>query len=165
MSPLCCSNCSQLSPLSLRSPLPAPHLLPGIYSLLAPGVKQAGPGLLLSFLLGAISCVFTALCYSEFASRIPVAGSAYTYGYVAMGELTGWFIGWNLTLEYAISSAAVARGWGGYVNTLLDSFGAHPPKVRVAVVVLGGVDSIPASLVSLPPRSGSACTLATSVAA
>eukprot|EP01132_Coremiostelium_polycephalum_P006061 gene6061-7550_t len=67
---------------------------------------KAGPGTLLSFLFSAIACLISAFCYSEFSTRIPVSGSAYTFAYVALGEATGWFIGWNLTLEYAISAAA-----------------------------------------------------------
>ena len=78
----------------------------------------AGPSLMLSFLVAAIGCGFAALCYSELASMVPVAGSAYTYAYATLGELIAWIIGWDLVLEYAIGSAAVANGWSSYFNAL-----------------------------------------------
>lgn len=76
--------------------------------------KQAGPALMLSFVVSAITCVFAAMCYAEFASMAPVAGSAYTYSYTTMGELFAWIIGWDLILEYAVASAAVAQSWSEY---------------------------------------------------
>ena len=76
--------------------------------------NYAGPSMMLSFLLAAIGCGFAALCYSELASMVPVAGSAYTYAYATLGELLAWIIGWDLVLEYAIGSAAVANGWSNY---------------------------------------------------
>ena len=87
----------------------------------------AGPALMLSFVLTAIVCCFSALCYAEFASMVPVAGSAYTYSYATLGELVAWIIGWDLTLEYAIGNVAVAISWANYMNTLLEGFGIKLP--------------------------------------
>eukprot|EP01119_Soliformovum_irregulare_P004980 TRINITY_DN1623_c0_g1_i1.p1 TRINITY_DN1623_c0_g1~~TRINITY_DN1623_c0_g1_i1.p1 ORF type:complete len:546 (-),score=132.14 TRINITY_DN1623_c0_g1_i1:175-1812(-) len=89
--------------------------------------NDAGPGVALSFIVAGFASFLSALCYSEFASRVPVSGSAYTFAYVSLGELMGWFVGWNLTLEYAISASAVARGWAGYLVSALQSVGADPP--------------------------------------
>ncbi len=92
----------------------------------------AGPALSLSFVLTAITCGFTALCYAEFASMVPVAGSAYTYCYATLGEIVAWIIGWDLILEYAIGNVAVAISWGNYFNTLVSGFGIHiPPWLTV----------------------------------
>ena len=79
----------------------------------------AGPSLMLSFLLAAVGCGFAALCYSELASMVPVAGSAYTYAYTTLGELVAWIIGWDLILEYAIGSSVVAAGWSNHLDALL----------------------------------------------
>ncbi len=81
--------------------------------------EYAGPSLIISFLLAAIGCGFAALCYSELASMVPVAGSAYTYAYATLGELLAWIIGWDLILEYAIGSSFVAAGWSNYFTALL----------------------------------------------
>ncbi|MGH7490590.1 MAG: amino acid permease, partial [bacterium] len=83
----------------------------------------AGPALTLSYCVAGLVCVFAALCYAEFASMVPVAGSAYTYAYATLGELLAWIIGWDLVLEYAVSSATVANGWSGYFQSVLDVFG------------------------------------------
>ncbi len=88
----------------------------------------AGPGLMLSFVITAIVCGFTALCYAEFASMVPVSGSAYTYSYGTLGELIAWIIGWDLIIEYAIGNVAVAISWANYFNTLLDGLGLSLPK-------------------------------------
>ncbi|MGH7185721.1 MAG: amino acid permease, partial [Pseudomonadota bacterium] len=88
----------------------------------------AGPALMLSFALTAIVCAFTALCYAEFASMVPVAGSAYTYSYGTLGELIAWIIGWDLILEYAIGNVAVAISWANYFNTFLEGFGIRLPE-------------------------------------
>jgi basic amino acid/polyamine antiporter, APA family len=88
-----------------------------------PSRPGAGPALMLSFVLTAVVCGFSALCYAEFASMVPVAGSAYTYSYATLGELVAWIIGWDLTLEYAIGNVAVAISWANYMNTLLEGFG------------------------------------------
>ncbi|MGA8869344.1 MAG: amino acid permease [Candidatus Sulfotelmatobacter sp.] len=85
--------------------------------------NHAGPAIILSFSLAAVACVFAGLCYAEFASMIPVAGSAYTYGYATLGEFIAWIIGWDLILEYALGAATVASGWSGYVLSFLADFG------------------------------------------
>src|SRR5213075_3296749 len=87
----------------------------------------AGPALMISFVLTAVVCAFSALCYAEFAAMVPVAGSAYTYSYATLGELIAWIIGWDLILEYAIGNVAVAISWANYFNTLLDGLGIHLP--------------------------------------
>lgn len=88
---------------------------------------HAGPAVTLSFVLAGITCAFAGLCYAEFAALIPIAGSAYTYGYATLGELVAWIIGWDLVLEYAFGAATVASGWSGYLNSLLQDFGIHIP--------------------------------------
>lgn len=92
-----------------------------------PGHLGAGPGLSLSFLLTGIACDFAALCYAEFASILPVAGSAYTYAYASFGEVVAWIIGWDLILEYGVGNVAVATGWSGYFQGPLASFGWQLP--------------------------------------
>ncbi len=87
----------------------------------------AGPALMVSFVLTAVVCGFSALCYAEFASMVPVAGSAYTYSYATLGELVAWIIGWDLMLEYAIGNVAVAISWANYMNTLLEGIGIKLP--------------------------------------
>lgn len=94
----------------------------GIYSLVGIGVSLAGPSIALSFLLCGGSCIFTSLSYAEFAARVPLAGSAYTFTYVSFGELCGWLVGWNLTLGYAVSAAVVARSWADYVMGFVQGF-------------------------------------------
>ena len=92
----------------------------------------AGPALMISFVLTAVVCAFSALCYAEFASMVPVAGSAYTYSYATLGELVAWIIGWDLIIEYAIGNVAVAISWANYMNTLLEGFGIKlPPWLAV----------------------------------
>ncbi len=90
---------------------------------------KTGPALMLSFVVAGITCVFAALCYAEFASMVPVAGSAYTYAYATLGELFAWIIGWDLVLEYTVASATVAHGWSHYFQDFLGLFGVHLPKV------------------------------------
>lgn len=89
--------------------------------------EHAGPAVLISFILAAICSGFTALCYSEFATLIPISGSSYSYAYATLGEATAWFIGWNMVLEYGISASAVAASWTGYFTSLLDSCHIHLP--------------------------------------
>jgi APA family basic amino acid/polyamine antiporter len=92
--------------------------------------NYAGPAIVLSFVLAGIACLFAGLCYAEFASLIPIAGSAYTYGYATLGELFAWIIGWDLILEYAFGAATVASGWSGYLLSFLNDFGVHiPPQL------------------------------------
>src|ERR1700690_1758870 len=88
-----------------------------------------GPALMLSFVVSGITCVFAALCYAEFASMVPVAGSAYTYAYATLGELFAWIIGWDLILEYAVASSTVAHGWSHYFQDFLVFFNVHLPHV------------------------------------
>src|SRR6059058_5532209 len=88
----------------------------------------AGPALMVSFVLTAVVCAFSALCYAEFAAMVPVAGSAYTYSYATLGELVAWIIGWDLIIEYAIGNVAVAISWANYMNTLLEGFNIHLPR-------------------------------------
>src|SRR6202050_3373606 len=89
---------------------------------------SAGPAIVVSFILSGIICAFAGLCYAEFASLIPIAGSAYTYGYATLGEIFAWIIGWDLILEYAFGGATVASGWSGYCVSLLDDLGIHIPS-------------------------------------
>lgn len=87
----------------------------------------AGPGIMLSFIIAGIACCLAALCYSEFASKLPVAGSAYTYSYHVFGEGIAWILGWSLLLEYGLAVAAIASGWSSYVKSLLEGFNLHIP--------------------------------------
>ena len=87
----------------------------------------AGPGLILSFCVAGFGCALAALCYGEFASMVPVAGSAYTYAYATLGELFAWIIGWDLVLEYAVASSTVAHGWSHYFISFLGLFGVTLP--------------------------------------
>src|SRR6059036_1282902 len=87
----------------------------------------AGPALMVSYVVAGVTCVFAALCYAEFASMAPVAGSAYTYSYTTMGELFAWIIGWDLVLEYAVGAATVANGWSGYFQSVLGKVGLVLP--------------------------------------
>lgn len=94
--------------------------------------SYAGPAIMISFLVAALGCAFAGLCYAEFASMIPVAGSAYTYSYATMGEFIAWIIGWDLVLEYAVGAATVASSWSGYLAKLFDSFGVGlPPELMM----------------------------------
>lgn len=109
----------------------------------------AGPGVMLSFILSGLACAFTALAYAELAAMVPVAGSAYTYTYVALGELAAFVVGWSLILEYTVGSAAVAAGWSGYMVGLLKSAGIYLPMAWTAVPADGGIVNIPAILIVL----------------
>jgi APA family basic amino acid/polyamine antiporter len=100
----------------------------GIFVLTGSAAAQyAGPAIVISFIVAGIGCAFAGLCYSEFASMIPIAGSAYTYGYATLGELIAWIIGWDLILEYLFGAATVAVGWSGYVVSFLRDLGVHVP--------------------------------------
>src|SRR5580704_8773801 len=99
----------------------------GIFSTIGTAAFNGGPGISLLFVITAVTCGFSALCYAEFASRVPIAGSAYTYAYVSFGEVVAWIIGWALILEYAIGNIVVAISWSGYFNNLLHGFGLHLP--------------------------------------
>lgn len=111
--------------------------------------KYAGPGIMLSFVLSGLACAFAALAYAELASMVPVAGSAYTYSYAALGEIIAWIVGWNLILEYSVGSSAVAAGWSGYMVGLLKSAGIELPKAYTAVPADGGIVNLPAMLIAL----------------
>ncbi|MFZ5594039.1 MAG: amino acid permease [Pseudomonadota bacterium] len=110
---------------------------------------KAGPALALSFVVSGLACIFTALVYAELASAVPISGSAYTYSYVALGEFIAWIIGWNLVLEYGVSSAAVAIGWSGYFNRMLEGMGAGLPEILIKAPYEGGLVNLPALLIIL----------------
>src|SRR4051812_7231838 len=99
----------------------------------AAAALYAGPAIVFSFMLAALCCVFAGLCYAEFAAMIPVAGSAYTYGYATLGEIFAWIIGWDLVLEYAFGAATVCSGWSGYVLSLGQDFGIRLPPALAGV--------------------------------
>src|SRR5262245_22751010 len=95
----------------------------------------AGPALMLSYVVAGVTCIFAALCYAEFASMAPVAGSAYTYAYCTMGELFAWIIGWDLVLEYAVGAATVANGWSSYFQKVIAKLGMIVPMAFCAAPV------------------------------
>ncbi|MDE2009907.1 MAG: amino acid permease [Candidatus Omnitrophica bacterium] len=105
---------------------------------------NAGPAVVVSFVVAAVGCAFAGMCYSELASMIPVAGSAYTYAYATMGEFIAWIIGWDLVLEYAVAASVVAMSWSGYVTSFLNDFGVHIPAQWAAC---------PFDMVTLPDGS------------
>ncbi|MFX3623437.1 MAG: amino acid permease [Ectobacillus sp.] len=113
--------------------------------------EHAGPALVLSFILSGLACVFAALCYAEFASTVPVSGSAYTYSYAAFGEIIAWILGWDLILEYGIASSAVAAGWSGYFQGLLAGFGIKFPTALTSAYdpAKGTFIDLPAVLIIL----------------
>ena len=111
----------------------------GIFVLTGKGALTAGPALSVSFLLAAVCCGFAGLCYAEFAAMAPVSGSAYSYAYLAFGELIAFVIGWDLILEYALQAATVSAGWSGYFNKLLEGFGLHLPVELTAAYLPGFV--------------------------
>ena len=122
----------------------------GIFVIIGEAISDSGPSIVISFALAGVTCLFSALSYGELASSIPVSGSAYTYGYATMGELVGWIIGWDLILEYGVSVAAVAVGWGGYVQSLLQSlFGINLPDSISAPPGDGGTVNLPSVLLVL----------------
>jgi APA family basic amino acid/polyamine antiporter len=120
----------------------------GIFVVIGEGARAAGPAVILSFLLAAVTCLFSALSYAELAAAVPVAGSAYTYSYATMGELVAFIIGWDLILEYGVSVAAVAVGWGGNVNAFLDAaFNVRIPDAISTSPEDGGVFNLPAVVI------------------
>jgi APA family basic amino acid/polyamine antiporter len=129
----------------------------GIFVLTATAAQKAGPGMMISFVIAGLVCAVAALCYSELASMVPVAGSAYTYSYAVMGEMMAWLVGWALILEYALGASAVAVGWSGFMSGLLDSVGVHiPHALKVGPPIqwgflqggeVGGLFNLPAVLV------------------
>ncbi|NJP35101.1 amino acid permease [Micromonospora thermarum] len=109
--------------------------------------RTAGPAVALSFVLAGVACALAALCYAEFASTVPVAGSAYTYSYAALGELVAWIIGWDLILEFVLAGAVVAVGWSQYLAVLLETLGVNLPAAVTGGE--GGVFNVPATLIVL----------------
>src|SRR5213075_851832 len=117
---------------------------------------RAGPSVVLAFIVAGMGCAFAGLCYAEFASMIPVAGSAYTYSYATMGELVAWIIGWDFILEYAVGAATVAIAWSEYANRVLDWFGlripyqwAHSPFEHDINSGVNGIMNMPAVFILL----------------
>jgi len=112
----------------------------GIFVITGQAAAQfAGPAIVISFILAGIACAFAGLCYSEFASMIPIAGSAYTYSYATLGELVAWIIGWDLILEYAFGAATVAVGWSGHLRAFLRDIGMNLPAMPTSDFVLFGM--------------------------
>ena len=103
-----------------------------------------GPSVTLAFIVAGVGCAFAGLCYAEFASMIPIAGSAYTYSYATMGELIAWIIGWDLILEYAVGAATVAIAWSEYFNRVLEYVGLRVPYEWSPFAVRGGSRRRPA---------------------
>src|SRR4051812_5949663 len=122
----------------------------GIFVVIGEAIGDSGPAIVLSFILAGVTCAFSALAFAELASTIPVAGSAYTSSYATMGELVAWIIGWDLILEYAVSVAGVAVGWGQYFNALADSlFGFTLPAALANPPGAGGSFNLPAVFIVL----------------
>jgi basic amino acid/polyamine antiporter, APA family len=130
----------------------------GIFVATGQGAQLAGPGILLSFIIAAVTCGFCALTYSELACMFPVAGSTYSYSYVAFGEVIAWIIGWDLMLEYLVAASAVASGWSTTFIGLIEGWGIHLPKafltppittVNGKIVASGGIVDVPAILITL----------------
>ena len=117
----------------------------GIFVIIGEAIALSGPAIVVAFVLAGVTCAFSALSYAELASTIPVSGSAYTYGYVTLGELAAWIIGWDLVLEYGLSIAAIAVGWGGYLKELLDNlFSITLPNAIAKPPGQGGSINVPA---------------------
>lgn len=129
----------------------------GIFSTIGKAAYDGGPGVIVLFVISAVTCGFTALCYAEFASRVPTSGSAYTYSYVSFGELVAWIIGWSLILEYAIGNVVVAISWSSYFDNLLRTANIHMPEwlltdPRTARIAFeAGVDNISARAFAAAP--------------
>jgi len=104
----------------------------GIFVLTGTGALTAGPGLMISFVIAAIACLFASLCYAEFAAMVPESGSAYTYSYTTLGEIVAFIIGWDLMLEYLFAVSTVSAGWSGYFQSFLAGFGLHLPTILTA---------------------------------
>lgn len=120
----------------------------GIFVVIGQGASLAGPGVILSFVLAAVTCAFSALSYAELASAVPVSGSAYTFSYATLGEIVAFIIGWDLILEYGVSVGAVAVGWGGNVNEFLKAtFDFELPKAITAGPFEGGVVNLTAAVI------------------
>lgn len=143
--------------LSLKKSLGATRLIAlGIGAIIGAGLfsitggaaaYQSGPAITISFVIAALGCGFAGLCYAEFASMIPVAGSAYTYSYATMGEFIAWIIGWDLMLEYAIAAATVSISWSRYLVKFLEGFGVYLPSELVLCPWDGGILNLPAAFI------------------
>lgn len=120
----------------------------GIFVLTGEAAARAGPGVIFSYIICAIACIFAALCYAEFASMIPIAGSAYTYSYATLGEFVAWIIGWDLILEYGVATSAVAIGWSKYFKNILYNFGYELPHWATSTPFDGGIMNIPAIVIT-----------------
>src|SRR5947208_12829795 len=113
----------------------------GIFVLTATAAQKAGPGMMISFIIAGVVCALAALCYSELASMVPVAGSAYTYTYAVVGEVMAWMVGWALILEYAVGASAVAVGWSNHAVGLLHGLGwEFPTAIRNADALMAKVE-------------------------
>ena len=122
----------------------------GIFVIIGEAITESGPAIVISFVLAGVTCIFSALAYAELASTIPVSGSAYTYAYATMGEVLAWIIGWDLILEYGVSVAAVAVGWGAYFVELMDTlFGVTLSDSITLPPGEGGDVNVPAFLLVL----------------
>jgi len=128
----------------------------GIFVLTGTAAAQyAGPAIVISFVIAGAGCLFAGLCYAEFASMIPVAGSAYTYGYATLGELVAWIIGWDLILEYLFAASTVAVGWSGYFTAFLTGLGIHlPPQFTGAPFGVEGTHTLVPSQICVDPATG-----------
>jgi APA family basic amino acid/polyamine antiporter len=148
--------------ITLKRALTAKHLVMlGIGAVIGAGIfvltgqaaaVHAGPAVVLSFVGAGIACTFAGLCYAEFASMLPVSGSAYSYSYATLGEFTAWFIGWMLVLEYLFAASTVAVGWSGYLNSLLTSFGVGLPAAisTAPLTLMNGSFHATGALINLP---------------
>lgn len=143
---------------ALKPTLSWPHLIglgvggivgTGIYTLTGVGAGLAGPAVILSFIIAGIVCACAALAYAEMATMMPMAGSAYTYTYVALGELLAWVVGWTLILEYTVVCSAVAVGWSGYAAGVIKSVGWNVPDMLLAGPAAGGLINVPAIVISI----------------
>jgi APA family basic amino acid/polyamine antiporter len=132
----------------------------GIFVLTGTAAAQyAGPGIMLSFVLAGLGCAFAGLCYAEFASMIPIAGSAYTYGYATLGELIAWIIGWDLILEYLFAASTVSVGWSGYFVSFLGQLGVHvPPQWSNAPFTTAGAYHIVRNMLCVDPTTNTLVT-------
>jgi APA family basic amino acid/polyamine antiporter len=121
----------------------------GIYTLIGVGAGLAGPAVILSFVIAGLVCACAALAYTEMSTMMPMAGSAYTYSYVALGEFPAWFVGWTLILEYTVVCSVVAVGWSGYAGGFIHSLGIGIPDALLAGPAAGGVINLPAIVIAL----------------
>ena len=141
----------------LKKTLTAPGLVAlGVGAIIGAGLfsitglaaaSNAGPAITISFLVAAFGCIFAGLCYAEFSSMIPVAGSAYTYSFATMGEFVAWIIGWDLVLEYAVGSATVSISWSRYLGKFLEGYGVNVNEAYMLSPFEGGIINIPAVLI------------------